>query len=280
MTPKFPGLSLTYPSAGVAHLSICSEPANALTLAVWRSLQSALRYLEGSDSAVVLVISSGLSRNIFSAGNDLGELHAPSTSEARFTEFWTTSTHFLAALFNTPLYTIAALNGACPAGGCVIALCCDERIVLRTEKFSMGLNEAALGIPVPRYWAQLMLRTGNSPAVVERMLTTGKMVAADDAAQLGLVDRIVDGTREDLNREVGLAANIVATKLRKGVLAGYRQTKNTMRGDFSAQWKSYAAEEARASWALLSKTSVHSQLGRVRAMLRAGGQKSRRESKL
>lgn len=271
---------LTYPSEGVAQISIRAEPANALSLDLWRSLQSALWSLEHDGSTAVLIIASGLRREIFSAGNDLNELHAPSTSEARFTEFWKTSTHFLASLYNSPLYTVAAVRGACPAGGCAIALCCDERIALRAEGFAMGLNEAALGIAVPRFWARLMLRTGNAPGAIERMLTTGRMAAAGEAVRLGLVDRAVEGTAGDLAEEATRAAVAVAGKLRKGTQPGFRLTKNTVRGEFAEQWKAYAAEEARLSWALLSQKSVSGQLGGVLAKLGAGGKQNRRKSKL
>jgi hypothetical protein len=45
--------------------------------------------------------------------------------------------------------------GACPAGGCCLALACDIR--LASDSCSIGLNEVALGIPVPAFWAQLMV---------------------------------------------------------------------------------------------------------------------------
>ena len=61
---------------------------------------------------------------------------------------------FLQRLYKTPLITISAIRGACPAGGCILSLLCDSRIM--TEAGTIGLNEVALGIPVPYYWAQVM----------------------------------------------------------------------------------------------------------------------------
>jgi len=43
--------------------------------------------------------------------------------------------------------------GQALASGCALALCCDYRI--QSEKGTLGLNEVALGIPVPKYWAKL-----------------------------------------------------------------------------------------------------------------------------
>lgn len=47
----------------------------------------------------------------------------------RYRDFWVTSNVFLARLYCSPLVTIAAIKGACPAGGCCLSLCCDLRIM-------------------------------------------------------------------------------------------------------------------------------------------------------
>lgn len=263
-------MSLTYPGPGVAHLSIHSEPANALSHALWDALTTALRHAESDGKTSSLVISSGLQRPVFSAGNDITELHAPSTSEDRFKRFWVLSTSFLASLYASPLRTIAAIRGACPAGGCVIALCCDERIVLRGNSFAFGLNEVALGIPVPRYWAQLMLSVGNSRPEIERMLFGGAMVDEDGALRLGLVDSVVDGDAQDLAHVALRRANAASRAAAKvgGGGYGFRQTKLSVRGGFAAEWKGYSEEEAEESWRLLSSDSVSQQLGFVLKNLR------------
>jgi Delta3-Delta2-enoyl-CoA isomerase len=260
---QFPGLSLSYPAPGVAHLSICSPPANALDLPLWQALTAALRHAESDGRTSVLIISSGLERPVFSAGNDITELHAPSTSEDRFREFWAVSNSFLASLYASPLWTIAAIRGACPAGGCVMALCCDERIVLCGHSFVFGLNEAALGIPVPRYWARLMLAISNFRPEIERMLYGGRMVDAEGALRLGLVDRLIDGDAEDLigaAYDVAAAAAVAAVKVGGGGV-GARQTKSSVRGEFTAEWQSYIEEEAAESWNMLSKADISKQLG-------------------
>lgn len=56
---------------------------------------------------------------------------------------------------NASWLLLLASAGACPAGGCCMALACDLRFM--TENGAIGLNEVALGIPVPDYWAQLMV---------------------------------------------------------------------------------------------------------------------------
>ena len=94
---------------------------------------------------------------LHAAGNDIKELYAPKTTKQRYRQFWTVSNALLARLYSSPLVTVAAIRGACPAGGCCLALCCDVRLMSQ-ETGHIGLNEVALGIPVPLFWARLMTR--------------------------------------------------------------------------------------------------------------------------
>jgi 3,2-trans-enoyl-CoA isomerase len=59
-----------------------------------------------------------------------------------------------------------------------------------TPNGSMGLNEVVLGIPVPRYWGLLMARLIGGRGA-EGLLLSGRMAGAEEAAALGLVDRLV-----------------------------------------------------------------------------------------
>lgn len=263
------GISVTFPAPCVAHLSLDSPPVNILTLSLWRVLLEALRALEADATTTVLVISSALSRPIFSAGNDILELHAPSTTKERHREFWSACTQFLAALYKSSLYTIAAVRGACPAGGCIIALCCDERVVLNCG-LSFGLNEASLGIPVPRYWAQLMLIVGGGRrAELERLVSLGELLDAQQALSLGLVDRVVE---TDVEKTAQHLATAHATRLRgkhSAFNVGRHQTKSVLRGQFAQAWRDFAFEEARQAWQVLCRPDVSSQLGRILSSLQS-----------
>ena len=104
-----------------------------------------------------------------------------------YRKFWILSNTFLTRLYASPLVTICAVRGACPAGGCCLALCCDYRVM--TEQGSIGLNEVALGISVPKYWGMLMQRTiGVGPA--EKLLQFASMLDPAQAKSLGLIDKI------------------------------------------------------------------------------------------
>ncbi len=91
-------------------------------------------------------------------------------------------------LLASPLVTIAAVRGHCPAGGCVLALACDARIM--TDDGRIGLNEVELGIPVPLYWGRLMASLVGA-GKADALLQTAALVPAKQALALGLVDVVV-----------------------------------------------------------------------------------------
>merc|ERR1712086_556354 len=128
------------------------------------------------------------------AGLDLKELYAPLTSEDKLKRFWITLTKTLIKVYRLPKVTVAAIAGACPAGGCGLSLCCDFRVI--THDGSMGLNEVAIGIPVPKYWIDLMVTVIGQRAA-ERMLMTGALYSPPKLLEIGMVDEVV-ATREDL----------------------------------------------------------------------------------
>ena len=94
---------------GFAILWLGSEPVNSMTLDLWRSLLDALTTLEKDPAVRGVVFASALRKDIFTAGNDIKELHAPSTSEARYREFWRTQTTFPVSYTHLTLPTICSV---------------------------------------------------------------------------------------------------------------------------------------------------------------------------
>lgn len=264
--PNFELIRFSIPSDGVCHLQLNRPPVNALNTALWSELQLALDYVETSlypKTVRVLVISSNARGPIFSAGNDLTELHVPSTTKARFTNFWITSTTFLARLYKSPLFTISAMRGATPAGGFLMSLCCDYRIALKNTV--MGLNEVAIGLTVPRYWGRLLLLTISKRAKGEEMLANGKMIRADEAQALGLVNEVVEeGGPAELHEQAVLLAEKWA---RQKETSGRADTKLSVRELFADEWSGYAIDEARRSWIKLSEPPVINTLGAIMKQL-------------
>ena len=216
---------------------------------LWQQLADTVQQLEQDSSVRGIIIASGLMRDIFSAGNDILGLYAPKTTKEAYRKFWVTQNQFLARLYRSPLVNIAAIRGACPAGGCAISLCCDYRIM--TEQGHIGLNEVALGISVPAKWAGLMQNTiGQGKA--EQMLQFAKLASPQEALQIGLIDQVV--TKADLlsTAEAAMQQILMAAPFD----VGRQMTKNHLREQFSLDWEAYCVPEVDGAWEQLSQDST------------------------
>ena len=138
-----PALIVKHEGGGLATVSLSHKPVNSLTLAVCEELKAVTHALEADPAVRGVVFGSGVP-GIFSAGMDLRSMHGRSTDE--LAAFWTAVQEMWLALYITPLATVAAISGHAPAGGCLIALACDYRVLVE-GKYRIGLNEAQIGSP-------------------------------------------------------------------------------------------------------------------------------------
>lgn len=124
----------------------------------------------------------------FSAGLDLIEVYDYNEQQSR--EFWTSFLNLQAVLVNFKKPLVAAISGHSPAGGCVMALCCDYRI-MAAGKFIIGLNEIPVGIIVPESIFNLYaFCIGRRKAY--QYLLEGKLLLVDEALKDGLVDEVCE----------------------------------------------------------------------------------------
>lgn len=159
--------------------------SNAINAELLEELKSILKSIE-SDDAISGIILHG-KEGFFSAGLDLIELYDYSEVEIRV--FWESFLSFVQtfAAFKKP--SIAAIGGHSPAGGCVLALCCDYRIMAEGE-FIIGLNEVPVGIIVPDAIFHLYsFWLGQAKAY--RYLLEGKLLSPEQALNVGLIDELV-----------------------------------------------------------------------------------------
>lgn len=96
-------------------------------------------------------------------------------------------------LLTFPLITIAAVKGHCFAGGMLLALCCDYRLVT-SGRGLWSMNEVVIGVPIVGATAML-LRAKLTPIAL-RDAITGKRFAQKDLLRLGIVDEVVDDRRD------------------------------------------------------------------------------------
>ena len=170
-------------SDGVLELRLDRPPANALTTEVVAELRCLLgEAVEDGAQGIVLSGRPGM----FSAGLDVPRLLA--LDRAGIEELWRGFLALLSALAQCPVPVSAAITGHAPAGGAVMALFCDERVMAEGD-FRIGLNEVAVGIALPReLFAPLARLVGHRQA--ERLGVGGLMVPAREALRLGFVDEL------------------------------------------------------------------------------------------
>ena len=114
-----------------------------------------------------------------------------------------------------------------------------------TDFGNIGLNEVAIGIPVPAYWALLMQRTVGQ-RTAEKLLPYGLMPKADEALQMGLVDALVPADR------LTAAAEETMQQMLKVFDGGRQATKGHLRKAFSKEWEAFCEGEAADGWRLVS----------------------------
>ncbi len=139
------------------------------------------------DESVKGAVLTGIP-HFFSAGLDVIELYGYNESqiETFFADFG--DLHIQLATFTKPL--VCAITGYAPAGGCVLAIAADYRVMADDEKYTIGLNEVAVNIQISNnlvnayaFWL------GNSRA--NEYLLEGKLLRAREALTCGLVNKVV-----------------------------------------------------------------------------------------
>lgn len=98
-------------------------------------------------------------------------------------------------LYGSGFPTAAAINGHSPAGGCLLAMSCEYRVML--PKFSIGLNETQLGIVAPT-WFQATMKNTIPLRQAELALTQGRMFTTEEALKVGMVDELASDKADAL----------------------------------------------------------------------------------
>ncbi|XP_040296715.1 enoyl-CoA delta isomerase 1, mitochondrial [Bufo bufo] len=174
-------------STGVAVMNMKNPPVNSLSLDFLTEFSISLEKLEIDRGCRGLILTSAFPK-IFSAGLDITEMCGKSAEH--YAAFWRAVQEMWLKLYGSNMVTIAAVNGSSPAGGCLMAMCCDYRIMADNPKFAIGLNETQLGIVAPFWFKDTMMNiVGNR--VTEQSLQLGQMYPAPEAHKIGLVDMLV-----------------------------------------------------------------------------------------
>jgi Delta3-Delta2-enoyl-CoA isomerase len=228
-------------STAMYTLSLDGPGKNALSTGMMESIISRLREASGEP---VLLIGTG---DAFSAGLDLKEVAGLDRAGAE--RFLGTLEHMAETLFNYPAPVVACVNGHAIAGGCIIVLCADHRVVADQPRLRIGLNEVALGVQFPpQIFA--VARHRLPPRAIERVILEAGLYDPQTALTLGIVDEVAaDAPAAARARLEALARHpreaYVATKraLRAGVTDVSEATQRWFRDELVPSWVTPAVKE-------------------------------------
>ncbi|XP_016063521.1 PREDICTED: enoyl-CoA delta isomerase 1, mitochondrial isoform X3 [Miniopterus natalensis] len=175
------------PAAGIAVMKLRNPPVNSLSLELLTELVISLEKLENDKTFRGAILTSDCP-GVFSAGLDLTEMCG--RNPAHYAEYWKAVQELWLRLYTSNLVLISAISGASPAGGCLMALCCDYRVLADNPKCVIGLNETLLGIVAPFWFKDTLVNTIGHRAS-ERALQLGLLFPPAEALQVGLVDKVV-----------------------------------------------------------------------------------------
>jgi enoyl-CoA hydratase len=194
---------------------------NALDRPTLEELRDTLAELALDTSARVVVLT-GAGEKAFVAGADIKYMSGLGVDEARA---WGELGHRSAQLLETmPKPSIAAINGFALGGGCELALACDLRYAASTAK--LGQPEVNLGI-IPGWGGTQRLARVCGLGVAKELVLTGRLVDADEALRVGLVNAVHDPVAEKA-REI---AELLASKSPLALAAAKRALNHALQGD-------------------------------------------------
>ena len=178
---------------------------NALNKEIMTELSQVLDIVSTDDGIKVIIIT-GTGERSFCAGADIRYVVNVDPLEA---ERYATFVHtLLNKIENLQKPVIAAINGYALGGGCELALACDIRIASSNAK--IGQTEVTIGIPPGWGGTQRLLRIVG-PAKAKELIYNGKMITAEEAERIGLVNKVVSLTAEEEGRVPSSADSITAS---------------------------------------------------------------------
>jgi enoyl-CoA hydratase/carnithine racemase len=214
---------------GVAVLTLNQpQTRNTLSEAMLEALGDALTAIAHDENTRAVVLAAN--GPAFSAGHDLKELHSHRADDdggrAYFKHVTSMCTTMMQQIVSLPQPVVAAVQATATAAGCQLVATCDLAVASSTAKFATsGIN---VGLFCLTPMVALARNLGRKPAM--EMLLTGDMISAEDAARLGLVNRVVaPGTeREEAFKLAKKIADKSTFAIKLGKEAFYRQMQMSL----------------------------------------------------
>lgn len=233
---------------GIATFTL-NRPAtlNSYDLELLVHLQQAIeRCSERDDVRLMILTGSGAS---FCSGPDIGKLHrwlqaSDSNSLRRASDAFR---QILLRLRRVPQLTIAVINGVAADGGLNLALACDLHIA--SSRASVGYPFIELGLSPELGTALLLSRTLGTSACIE-LLTSGRLLPAEEAVKLGLLHREVTANQLDaavssLTRKLLTLPPIAVRNIKKTVHWNTQGWERILGHEMEARIRSFQSEDCR-----------------------------------
>lgn len=186
----------------IREIRLARPPVNAINLEFANALTQSIRQAATECRAVVISGQEGL----FSAGLDVVELMQLDRDGMH--EFWDAFFELLETVACSPIPVAAAITGHSPAGGAVICLMCDYRVMSQGD-YKIGLNETRVGLIIPPVLQNAMARL-TGPRVAEQMLVAGAMIDSQQAFSVGFVDALEEGYDATVGHAVKWCENLLS----------------------------------------------------------------------
>jgi enoyl-CoA hydratase len=188
------------------------EALNALNSLVLKELDAIIDTIS-KNSNIRAVIITGAGEKAFVAGADIAEMKDMSADEAK--EFSSYGNAVFRKIESLPVPVIAAVNGFALGGGCELAMACDMRFASANAKF--GQPETGLGI-IPGFGGTQRLSRLVGAGYAKELIFTGKVIRANEALRIGLVNNVYETGLLDEVKKVAAAISAqapIAVKLAK-----------------------------------------------------------------
>lgn len=167
------------------------EALNAMNIDVISELSRTVDIV-GADESIKVVIITGTGDKSFCAGADISYMVNIDPISAE--KYASSAQSVLNKIERLEKPVIAAVNGYALGGGCELAMVCDIRVASSNAK--LGQPEVTIGIPPGWGGTQRLMRLVG-PAKAKELVFTGKMVSAQEALQLGLVNSVIELSIDD-----------------------------------------------------------------------------------
>ncbi|GJJ77099.1 hypothetical protein EMPS_09458 [Entomortierella parvispora] len=211
------------------HQSAFSHETSKELIKEWKTMEQ--------DQSIRAVILKSDLKSIFCAGIDFKEfLKGPES----FADYWRSIREVFEIIYSSRLNTAASMHGHSLGLGCVLGMACQDRFMVgnTAKPATIGLNEVAVGVPVP-HWLVNLFAEITSRRHAERFLPMGRILSVQEAASIGLVDKVDFSSQEEMDEFV--VKYLVGRS--KSPRVAQTETMAVIRRDFLEAFRASAEED-------------------------------------